>query len=76
MTRNEAIAALIDQDIARWGEAERPYIEQLHNGRTLGLALNELANRAEMAGSPDRALRAAARAALTAADKAVLRKGG
>ena len=45
MTREQAIAALVEQDVARWGEAERIASQHAHGKRTLGLALNELANR-------------------------------
>lgn len=76
-TREEAIEALVESDVSKWGEAERAASKRLHSGRTYGLALNELANRAELSGSgPAKELRAAAKKALTSADKAQLRKGG
>lgn len=76
MTRDEAIQALVEGDVARWGEAERAAATRMHEKRTLGLALNELANRAELADAPDTALRTEAEAALTTADWAILRQGG
>jgi hypothetical protein len=76
MTREQAIAALVERDVARWGESERAASAHAHAGRSLGRALNELANRAELAGTPDAALRAAADAALTDADWRSLRDGG
>lgn len=76
MTREQAISKLVEQDVAKWGEGERTASQRAHAGRTLGLALNALANRAELDDAPDRALRAAAKSALTAADRASLKKGG
>jgi hypothetical protein len=75
-TREEAIEALIGLDVARWGEGERGASRKMHAPRTFGLALNELANRAELAGHPDSELRAAALAALTDCDWRKLRQGG
>lgn len=77
MTRDEAVAKLVEQDVAKWGEGEREASVRQHSYRTLGLALNELANRADLwFDAPDAALRKAAKAALTPADKAWLRQGG
>lgn len=76
MTRAEAIAMLVEQDVARWGEHERAASTASHCARSLGRALNELANRAELDGVPDAQLRAAANAALTSDDHDDLRKGG
>jgi len=75
-TREEAIQALVAQDVARWGEAEREASAMQHSRRSLGIALTELANRAELAGAPNAALRAAADAALTSSDWRWLRQGG
>lgn len=66
--RNEAIAELVEQDVAKWGESERGASQMLHSSRSYGLALNALANRAELADAPDIALRLAANSALTEAD--------
>jgi len=74
--REAAIAALVAQDVARWGESERAASQRSHGSRSLGLALNALANRAELRGVADAALRAAADAALTDADWRILRRGG
>jgi len=76
MTREQAISALVEQDVAKWGERERAASQRAHSGRSLGRALNELANRAELAGQPDRALRDATKAALTSSDWSELYKGG
>lgn len=75
MTRAEAVARLIEQDVARWGESERAASARLHAKLTRGRAINALANRAELSGDPDAAqLRAEADAALTASDRAELRR--
>jgi hypothetical protein len=76
MTREEAVDMLVNQDVKKWGEGERAASRRLHGHRTLGLALNELANRAELAGQPDPALRAQADDALTDYDWCWLRQGG
>ena len=75
-TREEAIQSLVELDVAKWGESEREASVRSHASRSYGLALNALANEAELSDAPNKALRAAAKAALTKADRAVLRKGG
>ncbi len=72
----EAVALLVEQDVAKWGESEREASRRLHSRRTYGLALNTLAARAELADQPNPELRAAADAALTDDDWRVLRQGG
>ena len=76
LAREAAIEALVEQDVARWGERERAASMRLHGALTYGRALNALAARAELAGEPYAELRAAADAALTAADWRELRQGG
>jgi hypothetical protein len=49
-TREGAIAAIVESDVARWGEAEREASRRAHSRRSLSLALNELANRADLDG--------------------------
>lgn len=75
-TRKEAIEALVEQDVERWGEDERAAARRQHAHRSYGRALNELANRAELAGAPDPELRRAAERALTSDDWRDLRDGG
>ena len=78
-SREEAIAALVELDVARWGEQEREASRRLHAGnlRTYGRALNALARRSEYDyGDAAPHLVAAARAALTDADWAELQQGG
>ncbi len=76
MTREEAIDRLVEQDVVRWGEGTREASRRMYGKYTLGRALNELANRAELSGQPDPELRKASKAALTSSDWAELRKGG
>jgi hypothetical protein len=77
-TREEAIAAIVNQDVDRWGDSERAASAQMHSKSSLGLALNTLYARAELAGRADEAaaLLAASTAALTPADRRVLAAGG
>jgi hypothetical protein len=72
-----ARAALVEQDCARWGESERDASIRVHSRLTYGLALNSLAARAELDRALEaKALRAAAKKALTRDDWDVLRRGG
>lgn len=73
-----AIDLLVEQDVDKWGECERAASRSLHTChlRTYGRALNALYARAELADEPSSALRKAADAALTSADRVELRKGG
>ena len=75
-TREQAISMLVEQDVAKWGESQRAASQRMHADRTIGLALNELANRAELADQPDVELRRSAKQALTANDWSWLKKGG
>lgn len=78
-TREEAIAMLVDLDVARWGESEREASRRIHEETlpTYGRALNALAHRPEHDygdAVPD--MVEAATAALTDADRRALRMGG
>lgn len=75
-TREDAIAALVEMDVGRWGDSEREASQRMHSARSLGLALNEIWARYELAGELADEIRKAAQAALTSADRAALRKGG
>lgn len=77
-TRAEAIAAIVERDVARWGEDERNASIELNKGLSYGLALNRLAyyDANEESFVLDAALDAAALAALTPADWRQLAKGG
>jgi hypothetical protein len=77
-TREEALEALAEMDAAKWGESERAASRKLNGAKSYGLLLNSLAHRAEYdyGDSAPSALKAAAKSALTPADRAALRKGG
>lgn len=76
-TREEAIVAVVESDVAQWGEGEREGSKRMNAKLSLGLALNTLASRAELARAPEaKELRKAANAALTKEDRKVLRTGG
>lgn len=72
MTREQAIAALIEKDVAKWGESERPAALRANQDLTLGLALNKLAHY-DIA-NIDAALAADAKKMMTQSDKRVLRE--
>lgn len=76
-TKDEAIAALVELDVNKWGEAEREASRRKHSRLTFGLALNRLAHRAEYDfGDAAPELVKAAKKALTDDDRSELRKGG
>jgi hypothetical protein len=76
-TREEALEALADLDAAKWGEDQRQASRKLNASKSYGLLLNSLAHRPEYDfGAAVPALVAAAKKALTADDRAELRKGG
>lgn len=77
MTRDEAITALVERDVARWGEAERKASRQRRDQLSHGLALNALAHYDVDAidGAIDEALAAEAQRVMTAADRKILREG-
>lgn len=74
MTKDEAIAALVERDVARWGEAEREASRRLRGQLSHGRALNTLAYY-DWA-HPDEALAADAALVLTDADYRALEQGG
>jgi hypothetical protein len=81
MTRDEAIAMLVDLDVAKWGEGEREASRRSHASRSHGRAVNEVANRWMLSGDPaleakGEALAKAAKKLLTSSDISDLRQGG
>jgi hypothetical protein len=76
MTYEEAIAKLVEADVAKWGESERAASEQMRrrNCPTIGLAVNALAHHDPL--NVDAAMAAEAKNLLTKSDRAQLRKGG
>ena len=77
-TREEAIAALVESDVAQWGEEERAASMELRGKSTYGMAMTELASRATLAGDKAlaKALTAAAKGQLTRADRSTIRSAG
>lgn len=74
VSREAAIAALVERDVSRWGEAERAASLRLRERLSHGLALNALAHYDPEHVDSD--LAAEARAVMTDADRRVLRSGG
>lgn len=74
MTREQAIAALVERDVARWGEAAREASQRMRASLTHGRALNALAHYDPDA--VDAVMAADAQSVMTAADRRALRAGG
>lgn len=74
MTKDEAIARLVELDVAKWGESEREASRRIHAKLSHGLAVNAVAH--YDVSNIDKALAAEARRLFTADDKRALRKGG
>jgi len=76
--RGVACDALVNLDVAKWGEGERDASRRHHSRRSVGLAVNEMANRALFAGmeAEASALREIAKAHFTDDDVRFLRSGG
>lgn len=55
--RKAAIAAIVEDDVVRWGESDRAAAERQYRDLSYGRLLNTLANRAELDDRPDPALR-------------------
>lgn len=75
-TREEAIQAIVDIDVIRWGEQERELSQKTHAFRSYGLALCELAARATEGTPETRTIEIAAELALTPEDRRWLRGVG
>lgn len=78
ISREDAIAMLVEQDVAKWGEGEREASKRQHAKLTHGLALNSLYSRAYLDGREEEAKKyqKMSKAVRTSADEASLRKGG
>lgn len=73
-----AVNALVELDVARWGEKEREYSRSTYQKQSHGLLLNSLVhnpatNYGDAVPAP---LKKAAKALQTVEDRAVLRRGG
>ena len=78
MTHEEALDALADLEVARWGEQEREASKQLNRGKSRGLLINSIVHH-PMNGygdAIDAAAKKVAKQQLTSDDKAWLRQGG
>ena len=73
MTREDAIAALVERDVARWGESERAASLAMRSKLTHGRALNTLAHYDPE--HVDAALAADAQRVMSGADHRALRDG-
>lgn len=73
MTREQAIAALVERDVAKWGETERAVSRELRGRLTHGRALNSLAH--YDVDHIDHDMAAQAQTVMTAADHRALRQG-
>lgn len=74
MTRDEAVNALVERDVTRWGEAERAAAVRVRSALSHGLALNALAY--YHLDAIDAQLARVAESVMTADDRRVLRSGG
>ena len=74
MSREEAIAKLVDLDVAKWGEAERAASQRMRSRLSHGRALNTLAH--YDLDHIDAALAEEAKRTMTPADWRELRQGG
>lgn len=77
-TRDEAIAAMVESDVAKWGESERAAAVEMYSARSYGMLMTELASRATLAGDKKTAaaLKAAAKGQMTRADRSTIRSAG
>lgn len=71
MTREEAVAKLVELDVAKWGESERESSARTNGKMSHGLALNRLAH--YDINNVDASLAAQAEEVMTSADARVLR---
>lgn len=72
MTKEQALDALVEKEVAKWGESEREPSRRAHKGRTLGDLLNALVYFDPE--NPDMKYEADAKAALTPEDLKDLRE--
>ncbi len=78
MTAAQALDALVELDVAKWGEAEREASRRLHATKSRGLLINSIVHHQsnDYGDAFDAATKKIAKQQLTADDKAELRKGG
>ena len=75
MTAAQALDALVDLDVARWGEAERDASRKMHAGKSRGLLINSIVHHHshDYGDAFDAAAKKIAAKQLTPADQADLR---
>jgi len=78
MTQAQALDALVDLDVTKWGEQERTAARGLHASKSRGLLINSIVHHSsnDFGDAFSTAEKKAAKKQLTAADKSELRKGG
>lgn len=78
MTREQALTALVDLDVAKWGEQEREPSRRLHGDKSRGLLINAIVHHQSngYGDAFDAATKKLAKEQLTSDDRYALRKGG
>jgi hypothetical protein len=78
MTREQAIAALVERDVAKWGDSERAASERRWSDSSHGAALNSLGSALLLDGEKETGerLMLEAKLLLTAADHRRFAQGG
>ena len=78
MTAAQALDAVVELDVAQWGEGERVASRQLHAHKSRGLLINSIVHHQHngYGDAFDAAAKKLASKQLTSDDKAELRKGG
>lgn len=78
MASTQALDALVELDVAKWGEQERDASRRLHASKSRGLLINSIVHHQSngYGDAFDDAAKKIAAAQLTADDLAALRKGG
>lgn len=78
MTATEALDAMVELDVSKWGETERDASRRMHASKSRGLLINSIVHHQsnDYGDVFDAATRKIAKQQLTSDDKAELRKGG
>lgn len=78
MTAAQALDALVELDVAKWGEQEREASRKMHAGKSRGLLINSIVHHQsnDYGDAFDATTKKIAKMQQTSEDKAELRKGG
>jgi len=78
MTSAQALDALVELEVTKWGEQERAAARRLHGSKSRGLLINSIVHHQcnGYGDAFDAAVKKIAKLQLTSDDKAELRKGG